>query len=360
MAGEKALSSVPAMTDATKVERTLARGMEHRIERETIASVEKVVEDATAANARKQVFKEIVVKIAAGKATIKAAARAESLIPILGWIPSAMDAREGVRDVTHGNWALGGMTIGVAAVDILSDALHIGDLATGVGGTALSLTVQGWTIAMQTCLDEARTEGRLRELNQYIDEHGALPPDLESYFGLDDEEVMLLEGDLSGYRSQRSPIDPRKAHAAEERRKQQELAAFRAGAFEAVGAKPLPSLLPSPAPIPQAGIDVHSALGTFLAPGANPVRQQGSVVDVFEAQKAEFVEYAHRLQAKSENNILSSEELDRFRKARDRWIGQLREAIQIAENRGFDEGVRRRLGAIDDWIKNDGRSALLL
>jgi hypothetical protein len=80
---------------------------------------------------------------------------------------------------------------------------------TAGGGTGASLAVQAFTIDQQIRLEERRVEERAKELRQYIIDHGALPSDkdLEEYYGLNDEEIMLLKNDVSGYKPIRGLVD---------------------------------------------------------------------------------------------------------------------------------------------------------
>jgi hypothetical protein len=348
-------ASAPVMKDATQVEKSLLRNSQHQIESQVVEIVSNTVEDATASNSRKTLLKEVVAKLAGAKLAMKASARAESLIPIIGWVPSIMDAREGIRDIAHGNITLGLMSIGVAAADIGSDGLHLGDVATGAGGTALSLTVQGWTTAMQIAIQDGRMKGRLRELNQYIDEKGELPPDLESYFGLNDEEIMILRNDLSNFKPKPKPPESvTVAAAAEERRKQQKLAAYQAGKLTTPPPKPTPQLLQQPSPLPTPTIDPKTPLGIFLTPpNADLEARQKNVADIFDAQQAQFIAIAKDLLVRSSANGLKDGELNHFRARRDVWIGQLRDAIRIAKERNWHV-LLQRLNPIEDWVRTPG------
>lgn len=132
-------------------------------------------------------------------ATRKAAGRgAASLVPVAGWAFSVQDIGKGIGDISHGNITMGIGTIGVAGVDMLADLLHLTDVVTAGGGTALSLTIQAWTSAMQMGFEQARVGTRASELQSYIKKTGGLPPrkELMSYYGLNDEDILHLENDI--------------------------------------------------------------------------------------------------------------------------------------------------------------------
>lgn len=91
-------------------------------------------------------------------------------------------------------------TIGVAIIDVASQGLHLTDEITVGGGTVLAITIQTWAATMQFAFESARIGVRASELQKYVKEHGnRLPPrkELMGYYRLNDEEVMLLEGDIS-------------------------------------------------------------------------------------------------------------------------------------------------------------------
>ena len=147
-------------------------------------------------------LEERAVKMVGNSAAEKGVKKAGgSLVPVIGWYFSAQDMGKGIDDIAHGNFVLGIGTIGVAAVDVAADTLHLGDAVSGVGGTALSLTVQGWTTAMQTGFEAARINERSKELREYIHKNGKLPPNREliDYYGMNDEDILYMDQALSGY-----------------------------------------------------------------------------------------------------------------------------------------------------------------
>ncbi len=125
----------------------------------------------------------------------KAAKRALSVAPVIGWGFSASDAWAGGKDVFRGNVARGLSGIGLAVVDVASDLLHLGDAVSGVGGTALSVAVQGGTIAGQVKVEMDRVQEQMDRVLAEVDRTGALPPDsrLKSEFELDDDTITELK-----------------------------------------------------------------------------------------------------------------------------------------------------------------------
>ncbi|MGH7576182.1 MAG: DUF4157 domain-containing protein, partial [Longimicrobiales bacterium] len=162
-------------------------------------ALEGAIEKTAIAKTRRAAAREVVTKFLQKQAAMTAGRRVGSLVPVLGWYASFLDAKEGISDIAHGNVVLGLYTIGLAGVDVVSDVLHAADTVSGVGGTALSLTVQGWTTAQQVAIAQARSNIRSRELTAYIEKNNKLPPrkELMDYYGLNDEEVLLLESDFA-------------------------------------------------------------------------------------------------------------------------------------------------------------------
>jgi hypothetical protein len=82
---------------------------------------------------------------------------------------------------------------------VASDALHIGDLITGPGGTAASLGVQAGTIACQIAIEVSRARDRMLELEQEIAQNGELPADerLREYYELDDEAIAEMKSSFA-------------------------------------------------------------------------------------------------------------------------------------------------------------------
>jgi hypothetical protein len=124
---------------------------------------------------------------------------AQASTPVIGAAFAAPDIYRGGQDIAHGNIVLGAGTIGVALVDIASQGLHLTDEFTVGGGTALAMTIQAWCTAMQMGFEMSRVGVRAQELQAYIQAHqGGLPPrdQLMGYYGLNDEDVLILENDL--------------------------------------------------------------------------------------------------------------------------------------------------------------------
>ncbi len=75
----------------------------------------------------------------------------------------------------RGNVARGLSGIGCAAGDVASDALHIGDVVTGVGGTVASVAVQGALIGCQVAIEIDRARDLMHELEAEVESTGELP-----------------------------------------------------------------------------------------------------------------------------------------------------------------------------------------
>ncbi len=130
------------------------------------------------------------------KGSAKAAAhRAASLVPVIGWAFDAEDAYHGVEDILRGHTARGLAGIGLAIGDVAADFLHLGDAVSGVGGTALSIGVQGGIMAGQIELEMERQEEKMQEMGEEIQRNNQLPPDdrLRDYYGLDDDSIADLK-----------------------------------------------------------------------------------------------------------------------------------------------------------------------
>ena len=125
----------------------------------------------------------------------KAAKRALGLAPVIGWALSAKDAYAGVKDVMAGRVYRGMSGVGLATADVLADVLHIGDLVSGVGGTALSLGVQAGTTSGQILIETQRVEEKMQELQAEIAKLGKLPTDqrMREHYELDDESIAELK-----------------------------------------------------------------------------------------------------------------------------------------------------------------------
>ncbi len=141
----------------------------------------------------------------AGEALTKSATTAASkrlanaAIPVIGVAFAAPDLLKGGQDISHGDIVTGLGTIGVALIDIASQGLHLTDVVTEGGGTVLAITIQTWCAAMQLGWETARITQRANELKAYMKAHNnGLPPrkELMDYYGLNDEDILLLENDL--------------------------------------------------------------------------------------------------------------------------------------------------------------------
>jgi hypothetical protein len=187
-----------------RVASELAEGVTERTERELAERASKELLEETAQRvleqgAKKSLMRQAIAQFFERRAALIAGKRVGSLVPVLGWYMSYQDAADGVQDIAHGNVVLGLYSIGLAGIDVVSDALHAGDAVSGVGGTVLSLTVQGWCTAQQVAIAAGRADSRARQLQDYIEKHGAVPSrkELMEYYGLNDEEAMLLQNDVA-------------------------------------------------------------------------------------------------------------------------------------------------------------------
>jgi hypothetical protein len=193
----------PAGKVGGDVEGKAAKALAQREE----GQVAKAATDALGATAAKrltQVEEKALWEKAAESFTALAAGTtarrlAQASTPVIGAAFAAPDVYRGGQDIAHGNIVMGAGTIGVAIVDIAAQGLHLTDEFTAGGGTALALTIQAWCTAMQMGFEMARVGARAKELQAYIQAHnGGLPPrdQLMGYYGLNDEDILLLENDL--------------------------------------------------------------------------------------------------------------------------------------------------------------------
>jgi hypothetical protein len=137
---------------------------------------------------------ERLIKMAASKS----AKRALSFVPVLGWGFNAQDAYHGAQDIFRGHVARGLAGIGLAAADVASDFLHLGDAVSGVGGTVVSLGAQAATVAGQVAIEIDRAKERFEELGGEIEKLGRLPDDarLRDYYDMDDEAIEQMKKDF--------------------------------------------------------------------------------------------------------------------------------------------------------------------
>jgi hypothetical protein len=201
------MNAVKAVAKPTKARQGIIKAVVVRLRKATAAAelkaLEKLATRKAVARAAGRASAEALEKAAAkatGKALLRASAKAAarrtaSLLPIIGWGFSARDAASGVEDILRGHTARGLSGIGMAIGDVASDFLHLGDAVSGVGGTALSLGVQGGLIAGQLALEMDRMKDKMDELQKEIRDQGGLPDDrrLRDEFGLDDEAIADLK-----------------------------------------------------------------------------------------------------------------------------------------------------------------------
>jgi hypothetical protein len=205
------MNVVKAVASPTSLRRGIIRAAAARFRREAAGAELKALEKLAtrkvggkaAARAGGEAMEMAVAK-ATGKALLRASAKAAarrtaSLLPIIGWGFSARDAVAGVEDIMRGQTARGLAGISMAVGDVASDFLHIGDAVSGVGGTALSLGVQGGLIAGQLAVEMDRMKDKMDELQKEIRDRGGLPEErrLRDEFGLDDEAIAELKKGLA-------------------------------------------------------------------------------------------------------------------------------------------------------------------
>ncbi|WP_426960161.1 hypothetical protein [Muricoccus radiodurans] len=128
----------------------------------------------------------------------KAAGRVASLVPLVGWGFAMKDAMAGAEDIMRGHTARGMSGIGLAIGDVASDFLHLGDAVSGVGGTALSLGVQGGLMVGQIAVEMDRLEEKMEELKKEVEQLDGLPDEkkLRDYYEMDDEAIADLRKSL--------------------------------------------------------------------------------------------------------------------------------------------------------------------
>src|SRR5262249_11839713 len=125
----------------------------------------------------------------------KAAKRVGSLVPVIGWYFNAKDAAAGVEDILRGHTARGLAGIGLAGADLAAELLHVGDAVSGVGGTALSLGVQGGLMAGQIGIEMDRLKDKMEELQREMERLDGLPDEgrLRDYYEMDDDAIAELK-----------------------------------------------------------------------------------------------------------------------------------------------------------------------
>jgi hypothetical protein len=190
----------------SKVRRGIMRAAAQRLRQKTAGEELKALEKLAgrriaggAGRAGVEALEKAAAK-ATGRALLKAGAKAAarrtmSLLPVVGWGFSAKDAVAGVEDILRGHTARGLAGIGMAVADVGSDLLHVGDAVSGVGGTALSLGLQGALVAGQLGIEMERMKEKMEELQKEIRDKGQVPDDrrLRDEFGLDEEAIADLK-----------------------------------------------------------------------------------------------------------------------------------------------------------------------
>lgn len=178
-------------------------------EREAVESVEQRIMTHGAGSGAAQIttrsflrerFPRIIAASLTRIAASRAARRAASLIPVLGWVFAGVDAYNGLRDIFRGNVGRGLAGIGCAAGDVAADVLHVGDAISGVGGTVLSLAVQAGTTACQVAIEMSRMRDLMNELEAEIQRIDGLPSDqrLRDYYELDGDAIRELRNSFQG------------------------------------------------------------------------------------------------------------------------------------------------------------------
>lgn len=215
------MNVVRQVASPTKIRRGILRAAADRLRRRTAAdelkALEKLATRKAAGRAATRVGAETLEKAVAkatGKALLRASAKAAarrtaSLLPVIGWGFAVKDAAAGVEDILRGNNARGLAGIGMAIGDVASDFLHIGDAVSGVGGTALSLGLQGGLIAGQLKLEMDRMQEKMDQLQQEIRDKGALPDDrrLRDEFSLDDDAIADMKQGIAAQDSSPPTLD---------------------------------------------------------------------------------------------------------------------------------------------------------
>jgi hypothetical protein len=138
---------------------------------------------------------KIITKFVMKESTKKTIARGASLVPLVGWVFDFEDIGHAVEDISRGHIARGLTGAGLSIVDMASDFVHVGDVVSGVGGTALSLGIQGGLIVGQVAIEIDRFQDKMKELQDEIQDKGDLPsPErLKGYYGLDDEDIADMQ-----------------------------------------------------------------------------------------------------------------------------------------------------------------------
>jgi hypothetical protein len=375
-------------------------------------AVEGAVEKQVAAKALQAGEKDVGEAAAKGLTSLlmsKAEGKVAShFVPGVGAAFSIGDMLKGLADITHGNVGLGAATVGVAGIEALSHFLHLTDEFTAGGGTALALTIQGWTTAMQLGFESVRVTKRSQELMEYIRKHdGGLPPrdELMSYYGLNDEGILILENDIwrarrpekmsaaavrdqtrgllaklesqirdkqlsledaEQLRAEREALGAllvfftRRAVAEEQRvaaenkkeedkRSKQKLAQLRTQTQQAAaaGQQQAPASLPTPAP--QNAPAQFRPFGAATLPGSqtmSPSDQTVAVAEMLEQEKDALISQA--------DAIRSSEDGARYREALKEWIDKLNKVTDYWMKKGSPEwpGVQR-MRKLQDQVKNE-------
>jgi hypothetical protein len=171
---------------ATKLSKAAARRLAKKIEGAVADHAAKFL---------KSKMGKFIAKTMLNQSAKKAAKRAASFVPLVGWVFNFEDIGNGLEDVFRGHVARGLGGIGLAVGDMISDVAHVGDAVSGVGGTALSLGLQAGAVAGQIAIELDRVQDRMDELGEEVKRLGALPDDgrLRSYYQLEDEDIAELK-----------------------------------------------------------------------------------------------------------------------------------------------------------------------
>ncbi|TCI00774.1 hypothetical protein EJV46_00920 [Roseococcus sp. SYP-B2431] len=204
------VNAAKKLATPSKVRRGILRATAHRLRQKTAGQELKALEKLAGrrvAGAAGRAGVEALEKAAAkatGKALLRAGAKAAarrtmSLLPVVGWGFSAKDAVAGVEDILRGHTARGLAGIGMAVADVGSDLVHVGNAVSGVGGTALSLGLQGALVAGQLGIEMDRMKDKMEELQKEIRDKGRIPDDrhLRDEFGLDEEAIADLKKSIA-------------------------------------------------------------------------------------------------------------------------------------------------------------------
>jgi hypothetical protein len=157
-------------------------------------SLSKQIGKEAAQEFHEQGIAEVLAQRLKRLAATKTAKRVASLVPVAGWGFAAKDAYSGAEDIIDGHVWRGLRGIGLSIADVASDLLHLGDLVSGVGGTAVSLGVQGGTIAGQIQIEMERAEEKMQELMKEIEDGRNIPlARLREHYDLDDDAIKELQ-----------------------------------------------------------------------------------------------------------------------------------------------------------------------